>query len=318
MNLCHWRCTTLLALVCIPALSGDQNRADDPGLSLGLPDTIDRVRATIVRITTVCTYQAGSGAFEEGSGGTGFWVSEAGFILTAAHVISACSPRAQGGAANQQGNLKEQRYNVGLALNHTATDQTNTRDNFTFIDADIIDADPTHDVALLKARQNLFQVRIKSGYTLNGAELELPRPKSARLSTRKVREGESIAISGYPLSQAVFDTNAGIVASIHSGRDIIFPPNSISAMERVQVRLDFDLYEADMSVNPGNSGGPVYYASSGDVIGVCTAYRVAQVGRTTGNSGLAVIVPVAYGNMLLSKHGIATTFPAAAPAHGRR
>jgi S1-C subfamily serine protease len=288
----------LLLLACAAATVGAQNRADDAGLSRGLPDTIDLVRPTVVRVKKVCLYQAGARTFEEGSGGTGFWISDAGFTLTAAHVISACSARPQGGP----GALEEQTYYIGLALRHTATDQTDTRENFRFIEAEIVEADLVHDVALLKARPNPFRERVPSGFTLNRVELELPPPQVARLSSRQVREGEAIAISGYPLSQSVFDTNAGIVASIHSDRDILSPPQ-ISGNEVVQTRLQFDVYEADMSINPGNSGGPVYYAASGDVIGICSAYRVAP----GGNSGLSIIVPIAYGGMLMSKHGLAAS-----------
>jgi len=293
------RYAILPLLACGPAIFGTQNPADDARLPQSLPDVIDLVRPTVVRIKKVCEYRAGAQTFEEVSGGTGLWVSDRGFILTAAHVISACSKGAQRGP----GALKAESYYVGLTLGHTATDQSDTRENFRFIDAEIIEADFIHDVALVRSRLNPFQERIPSGFTLNRIGLELPRPKIAKLSVRRVREGEAIAISGYPLNQSVFDTNAGIVASIHSDRDILFPPQS-SGVETVQVRLQFDVYEADMSVNPGNSGGPVYYASSGEVVGICSAYRTSQVGTTSSNSGLAVIVPITFGGALMSKHGL--------------
>lgn len=292
-----------------------------PGGSQNLPDTIDQVRPTVIRVVTVCGYETEARTpehsprgFSAVRGGTGFWVSDEGFLLTAAHVVDSCPVTARG-ASNESGVLRGHRLAVGLALPHTATDQTQTRENFTFVDAEIIDSDRVHDVALLRALQNPFRTRVTSGYTLNGMELELGRPRTATLSTRKIREGESIAISGYPLDQSVFDTNAGIVASAHSSKDFELPTYFNSVTDQARVRVDFDLYECDMRVNHGNSGGPVYAVSSGEVIGICSAFRNAPLEAVerqrsdSYNSGLAVIVPIAYGTILMSKHGITIPQP---------
>ena len=290
------------------------------GMSQTLPDTIDRLRPTVVRVVRACSYET-EAELSRRSGGTGFLVSEEGFVLTAAHVVEPCPASVQGATAGERRPLRAQHFSIGFALPHTGTDQTHTRENFTFVGAEIVDSDGIHDVALLRVSQNPFRIGVKSGYTLNGAELELGRPNVAILSTREVREGEAIAISGYPLDldHPVFDTNAGIVASVHSSRDFRLPTYFNSATDQLQARVGFDLYEADTRVNHGNSGGPVYDVSSGEVIGICSAFRLAPLEGADNqslqnsdygyNSGLAVIVPIAYGTMLMSKHKIAIPRP---------
>jgi len=272
-------------------------------VSQSLPDTIDRVRSAVVRVVRECSYGMGVRRF----GGTGFLVSEGGFALTAAHVVEPCATSVQSTTENELLPLARQQLTVGFPVVHTVTDQTHTRRNFTFVGAEVVQSDATHDVALLKLSQNPFRTPIDSGYTLNGKKVDLERPGIAQLSDRKLREGESIAISGYPLEQTVLDTNSGIVASVHSSKDFDLPTYFNSGTDQLQVRVTFDLYEADMRVNHGNSGGPVYGVSTGHVIGVCSATRLAQVEEHTAtyNSGLAVIVPIAYGIILMSQHGIA-------------
>jgi S1-C subfamily serine protease len=79
-----------------------------------------------------------------------------------------------------------------------------------------------------------------------------------------------------------------------------------------------DFYIADVRVNPGNSGGPVYLVELGEVIGVCVAFDLAPVVYGDGshepasagnrplsyNSGLSVIVPIRYVIDLLKKNSL--------------
>lgn len=277
-----------------------------------LPDVIDILRPSVVRVLQSCKYQTGSVR----AGGTAFLVGKNGFALTAAHVINPCPASIPGSGANPPSVLVEQEFSIGLPVVHSTTDQTNTRQNFTFVDAEVIKSDTMHDVALLRLRINPFTTPIESGYTLNGQKLPLAPLGSAEISTRKLREGESIAISGYPLDidAPVFDTNVGIVASTHSSREFSLPTYFNSSMDQFHVSVTFDLYEADLHVNPGNSGGPVYDVLTGKVVGLCSAYRPAPIKESVNgqvqdstyrsNSGLAVIVPIAYATILMSQQGI--------------
>ncbi|MBZ5656015.1 MAG: serine protease [Acidobacteriia bacterium] len=179
-------------------------------LGESLPDTIDKLRPAIIRVMMECTFA--NAAKPKHWAGTGFLVSREGFALTAAHVLKCPTSDEVEGTDSPQP-LTAHRVLVGIPVMHM-TDQTHTRRNFTYLEAEVIESDSIHDVALLKLSQNPFRSTIDSGYTLNGRKLDFERPGIALLSTRKPREGEPIAVSGYPLlrdnDQPVFDTMQGL------------------------------------------------------------------------------------------------------------
>jgi S1-C subfamily serine protease len=228
-------------------------------------------------------------------------VNKEGFALTAAHVV-ACPAVA----------LASHRIKVGLPLVYSVTEQTTNRANFKFIDADVIERDDVHDIALLKLSTNPFGAEIQSGYTLEGKSLPLMALGVPLLSARTLREGEPIAASGFPFTSPVLHTNAGIIASTRSAHYFD------SEGDGVHVRVTSDFYLADMTVNHGNSGGPVY-DFSGEVIGIVSAFKVTEVeqfvsngwqqtqrdeGAYGYNARLAVIIPIAHAKALISKHAV--------------
>lgn len=92
-----------------------------------------------------------------------------------------------------------------------------------------------------------------------------------RLATERARDGEDIAVSGYPVAEPVLITTTGTVASAW-GFDLTQLPDLAGP---VLADLD-DLYLVDATINPGNSGGPVYRTRDGALIGVCLSIRMAQ------------------------------------------
>jgi S1-C subfamily serine protease len=142
------------------------------------------------------------------------------------------------------------------------------------------------------------------------------------ISAKRPEEGEPIAVSGYPFQGNVLITTSGFIASSWNIR--------FSEIQRAGAPAGFhtldvaDIYLADIHVNGGNSGGPVYSVETGVLVGVCVSFDDAPVmlqampplppqkpvpavsdGRLlTYNSGIAAVVPSTYVIELLKKNNV--------------
>jgi serine protease Do len=72
-------------------------------------------------------------------------------------------------------------------------------------------------------------------------------------SARGIEPGTAIGVAGFPIPDAFQDEGLGVATSVYAGR--------ISSVRR-------DTLELDLSIIPGESGGPVFDAESGAVIGL--------------------------------------------------
>jgi hypothetical protein len=127
-------------------------------------------------------------------------------------------------------------------------------------------------------------------------------------------DGLAVATSGYPLANPSMVTSSGIIASgwltDDDAAQLLRRDNPGAPSHVVR-------YLADMEVNGGNSGGPVYSVDTVAVIGVCVATQSALVTGKGGNpvvaegsplfysSGLTVVVPARYVISLLERNGLA-------------
>jgi S1-C subfamily serine protease len=229
--------------------------------------------------------------------GTGFWVNHRGLALTAKHVTE--------GARTLISNSPGTQLLIGRAMPNVSTPGITLRASFDYLQADIIEEDPQHDLALLQSSPNPFEAGPKIVIKTPDPETDVYLPLSlATLARTDARDGEWIAVSGYPLQEPALVTTSGGIASAFSTD--IKEIQSPGAPPGFTVPAISDSYLADVSVNPGNSGGPVYRITDGEVIGVCVAFRIGQ--GSTGpsmfqyNSGLSVIVPIKYGLKLIAKH----------------
>jgi len=112
--------------------------------------------------------------------------------------------------------------------------------------------DETHDVALLG---------------IKGEAL----PPLRLGDSRGVREGEEVALTGYPIGMVLGlnpTTHAGIISAV---APILLPSPTARAIERELIpflRDPFDVFQVDATAYPGNSGSPLYRRRTGEVIGV--------------------------------------------------
>ena len=222
--------------------------------------------------------------------GTGFVISPEGYIITANHVMK------EGFKALESFKSEIKKLSIGFAYPNTQE----MRANFTHMDFDLIEADKIHDIALLKLKSTKIPPMFGNLPPLKLTPVILNRDRP--------EDGVAIGISGYPLYQTVLVTSGGFMATSWAFelKELKLPgtPEFYRKLNRA------DAYLADISVNPGNSGGPVYLASDGSVIGVCVANLQTNIKDDKGdivknryyNSGLAFVEPSRYVCDLLKRH----------------
>lgn len=235
--------------------------------------------------------------------GTGFFVRSTGHVVTALHVIRGGRRMAERISAARKDIL------VGIAQPNTE----NMRGNFTVVDFEVVAEDDLHDLALLKLSRNPFEGEVSSGIRIGDQEVPLLYDTPS-FNPERPKDGTAIGISGYPLGQPVLVTNAGWMATSWAFNIAQLPvPEAPQWFREIRVA---DAYLADVEVNPGNSGAPVYLVDNGSVIGVCVASKPAPIRNSDGksvliddkqlfySSGLTIVVPTRYVIELLKEHDL--------------
>lgn len=120
------------------------------------------------------------------------------------------------------------------------------------IPAELVANDVRHDLAILRVKDIRFD-------------------NIMQLSTRKVREGELYAFTGFPIG-AVLGlhpvTHRGIISAISP---IVIPARTakdLNAAQLAQMRNPYQIYQLDATAYPGNSGSPLYHPDTGEVVAV--------------------------------------------------
>jgi len=263
-------------------------------MTYDITDVIDDVTPAVVQISV-----AAGGAVL----GTGFLVNKSGDAVTANHVISDLGGRAT----------------VGVAVpNYEDANHNRVSGSFTLFEYDVLSVDAEHDLAVLRPHEpagNPFRepkpVLVRIGDVDVGIQ-----PDVVRLRVERPRDGMAIATSGYPFGEVNLITSTGYVASSWTvERDEVRDPLS----GRSVLRGVADSYLADMQVNGGNSGGPVYRLADAAVIGVCVSSRGAPTwfedgqpvqtdkGLVLYDSGISSVVPATYVADLLDDSGVEWT-----------
>ena len=282
----------------ISAVSQQKNRKV---VTTGTVEVIQRVRPSVVQIYV----RAGS---ETVVLGTGFIVSMDGHIITADHVVNTKQVFINSKDAN--GNIRTDtvpvtmgHMRVGIPMPDLLPEETGgitIRQGFNGLQFDLIDRDLRHDLAILKCKQNLSNLPVVA--KINEKEIRSV-VGIARMKRGSLKDGEQILISGYPLQSKTLITTVGHVASaseVNVAEVLIDPPNP--QIPRPITRLDFmDIYLGDITANPGNSGGPAYLASTGEIIGILSGGKL----NSGVYAGLAIVVPIKYAIDLLKKNKVA-------------
>lgn len=201
--------------------------------------------------------------------GTGFIVGDGRHLVTCAHVIGA--------------ELKEKRHERLVAFVGTGA-QPEMRE----IKVEAVDK--KHDLAIL---------------SISGA----PLPAVEMGDSTRVREGEMLAFTGFPIGAVLGlfpATHRGIVAAI---TPLVTPVGSSRTLSAKQIRqLDnpYKIFQLDATAYPGNSGSPLYLRDSASVIGVVSMVFVKDVKESVLEhpSGITYAIPSIYVIELMKKIGV--------------
>src|SRR6266404_7908761 len=294
-------CCALVLILGATSSHARSRSRKDPGKDLTLEQTISRIRPFIVEISCDFTYLPDETARIVGAPffriplGTGLLVDKGNYVVTAAHVVGAIEKVPDNPAISVNGKS----YALGPKQCDVAKfspDSEGSRSNASIYRFTTVEVDVSHDLTLLKMAV--------APSDIGSSHLQF--------CSRRPHDGEAIAVSGYPLSSKVLVTTSGAIASSWSvAEQLVLVPPGFGAHSGAK-----DIYLADVHVNGGNSGGPVYLKSSAAVIGVVVSFENAPVMLTDQtpatlatkemiyNSGLAQIVPISYVDALLTKHQI--------------
>lgn len=161
--------------------------------------------------------------------------------------------------------------------------------NARYHEARVIGRDPTHDLALLGISATLPAV------TLGDAGM--------------AREGEEIALTGFPIGMALGlypVTHRGIISAISPMAPPQMASKVLSAKMIRAMRDPYDVMQLDATAYPGNSGSPVYDQQTGNVIGVVNSVLVkaTKEAAISAPSGITYAIPVRFVRDLLKTYGL--------------
>ena len=198
--------------------------------------------------------------------GTGFAVGNGKYVLTNAHVVDG-EVEAESGEqlAVFGGGAEEPEVHM----------------------AEVVAQDKEHDMALL---------------SISGT----PLPALVMGDATKVREGEQYAFTGFPLGMMLGLYPVTHRAGISAITPIAVPANSgheLTALQIMQLRKSYKVFQLDATAYPGNSGSPLFDPSNGRVIGVINKVFVQESKEHAIDrpSGISYAMPIEYGKALLQK-----------------
>ena len=221
-----------------------------------LPDLVQRVKPSIVAVGTFDKTRSPAFSMR----GTGFALGNGNLIATNAHVI----PESLSASGNE----------ILVIRIPSGTGDAQQRM------ARVVGSDQSHDLALLR--------------------IEGPPLPAIPVHAGVVREGQDVVFMGFPIGTVLGlspVTHRGIISAI---TPVALPSASAQQLnEKVIKRLKsgtFDVYQLDGTAYPGNSGGPLLDAESGEVIGVINMVFVkgTKEAALTHPSGISFAIPALY------------------------
>lgn len=132
-----------------------------------------------------------------------------------------------------------------------------------------------------------------------------PLPAMTLAGPEFIAEGSSVAFIGFPIGGLLgmaHVTHRAIVSSVTS--IVLPPPNATNLTPRAVAQIregTFPIYQLDGTAYPGNSGGPLFDAETGRVVGVINMVLIKGTRESSLStpSGISYAIPVRFVRELL-------------------
>ena len=228
-------------------------QAVDKASDQGLPETIEIIKSSLAHISVPCV-----GTLNDEKHGTGFifWKRDDGLVIlaTAKHLFVDLS-------------VKD---SVVWVVDTSEITTLFHKSPYKKYKSSLLYIDPDLDIAFLSlAYSSIAALQIRRvGYQ----------------ASQLLREGQLLGCTGYDLTQRSL-----------SSRGVYYWPSSHTGILSCKREVDSSnkavLMQADMLLNKGASGAPVYLTNNGKVCGMVVAFEPTRDGL---NSGLVNIIPLDY------------------------
>ncbi len=227
------------------------------GAAERLPDVIERIKPSVLAVGFFNETQSPRFAFR----GTGFVAGDGNLLVTCSHVVD------RDIEPGKKGQL------VVLSSHGKGAGQIRR--------AEVLEVDEVHDLTVLRFDGN-------------------PLPALDLGKAAPAREGQSVAFMGFPLGGALGFapvTHRGMVSSVTS---VALPSPTAKQLDGRSIsRLRegaFEMLQLDATAYPGNSGGPLFDAESGEIVGVVNMVTLkgTRESALTHPSGISYAIPVEF------------------------
>lgn len=154
--------------------------------------------------------------------------------------------------------------------------------------ATVLEVDRLHDLALLR---------------FDGE----PVPALVLRDSNTVREGQAVALMGFPIGGALGFSPVTHRAMVSSITPIVLPAATGQMLTERSIRSirdgSFNIFQLDGTAYPGNSGGPLFDVVSGEVVGIINMVFVKSTKESAISqpSGITYAIPANFVQQLVQR-----------------
>lgn len=216
--------------------------------------------------------------------GTGFFISDDGWLITAAHVV-----------CDERGNIRQ-----NDVVNGDLTQHPSAKDSKSF------GAMNGMSVHWINQQEDIALIKIDWDRSMSQMQKQLFGGVSfLKISVKELEEGTPVYSFGYPLSDfKLTNFNKSSEGTVAGGQTYISPRTTSAIVSSISGGQEIDdpnikVYILDKALNYGNSGGPIINAETGNVHAICSRFHPVFIPQShvldgSGNP-INIMIPSLYG-----------------------